>query len=120
VASAAQAPDTAWGNTWANAPCRVWPAKAGNPVPVLGFTAGSVLLLENSLDAVTPLSGALTVRQRYPRSALLTVNGAITNGVTPSADSCVNTVLGNYLSSGTLPPRKSVAGSDVECTAPAS
>lgn len=120
VASAAQAPDTAWGNTWANAPCRVWPAKAGNPVPVLGFTAGSVLLLENSLDAVTPLSSALTVRQRYPRSALLTVNGAITNGVTPSADSCVNTVLGNYLSSGTLPPRKSVAGSDAECTAPAS
>ncbi|GAA3436388.1 alpha/beta fold hydrolase [Kutzneria kofuensis] len=118
VASAAQAPDTAWGNTWANAPCRVWPAQAGNPVPVLGFAVGSVLLLENSLDAVTPLSGALSVRQRYPHAALLTVDGGITDGVTPNADSCVNSVLGTYLSSGKLPPRKTANASDVECAAP--
>ena len=118
VASDAQAPDTTWGNTWANAPCRVWPAKAGNPVPVTGFGAGSVLLLEDSLDAVTPLSGALSVRQRYQHSALLTVNGGITDGVTPSTDTCVNTVLGNYLSNGTLPPRKTANVSDATCAAP--
>lgn len=118
VASAAQAPDIAWGNTWFTAPCRVWPAKAANPVPVLGFSAGSVLLLQNGLDAVTPPSGSMSLRQRYAHSALLTVDGAISHGVTPGADTCVNTVLGNYLSSGTLPQRKAGNVSDVVCAAP--
>ncbi|MFC0436045.1 alpha/beta fold hydrolase [Kutzneria buriramensis] len=118
AASATQAPDMAWGNMWFLSPCRVWHAKAGNPVPVLGYAVGSVLLLQNSLDGVAPPSGSAALRQRYPRSALLTVNGGITHGVTPTADTCVNTVLGNYLGTGTLPPRKTAGGSDAECAAP--
>ena len=118
AASAAQAPDIAWGNNWFNAPCRVWPAKAANPVPVLGFAVSSVLLLQDELDGVAPPSGSMALRQRYSHSALLTVHGAITHGVTPSADTCVNTVLGNYLSSGTLPTRKPGNVSDAECAAP--
>ncbi|EWM11408.1 secreted peptidase [Kutzneria sp. 744] len=118
VASAAQAPDITWGNTWFNAPCRVWPVKASNPVPVLGYGVGSVLLLQNELDGVAPPSGSMALRQRYAHSALLTVNGAITHGVTPSADTCVNTVLGNYLSTGTLPTRKPGNVSDATCAAP--
>jgi hypothetical protein len=118
AASAVQAPDIAWGNNWFNAPCRVWPAKAANPVPVLGFAVSSVLLLQDELDGVAPPSGSMALRQRYSHSALLTVHGAITHGVTPSADTCVNTVLGNYLSSGTLPTRKAGNVSDAECAAP--
>jgi pimeloyl-ACP methyl ester carboxylesterase len=117
-AAAVQAPDIAWGNNWFNSPCRVWPAKAGNPVPVLGLTSASVLLLQNELDGVAPPSGSMALRQRYSHSALLTVRGAITHGVTPSADTCVNSVLGNYLSTGTLPNRKTGNVSDAECAPP--
>jgi hypothetical protein len=118
VAGAVQAPDLTWGNVWFTGPCRVWPAKAANPVPVLGFAVPSVLLLQNELDGVAPPSGSMTLRQRYSHSALLTVHGAITHGVTPSADTCVNSVLGNYLSTGTLPTRKPGNVSDAECAAP--
>ena len=60
------APFLTWGNAWYNAPCLHWPAKAGTPVKVDGGKAPASLLIDETLDAATPYSGSLEVRQLFP------------------------------------------------------
>ncbi|MFJ4787737.1 alpha/beta fold hydrolase [Streptomyces sp. NPDC088794] len=114
-ASAAVAPMTTWGNTWFNAPCRTWGASAGKPVRVTGRAVGSALLVAETLDAATPFEGSLEVRARFPHSALVSVPGGTTNGGTPGTNSCVDTAIAAYLTTGALPSRTPGRHADLEC-----
>jgi pimeloyl-ACP methyl ester carboxylesterase len=114
-ASHAIAPVTTWGNTWFTAPCLFWRAKPGKPVQVGGF--GSALLVGETLDAPTPFEGSLEVRSRFPRSALLAVDGGVNHAATLTGNSCVDSAIDAYLTSGTLPARKPGRQADATCAA---
>lgn len=109
------APDTAWGNTWFNAPCLFWRAKPGKPVQIGG--SASALLVGETLDGPTPFEGSLEVRSRFPNSALLAVPGGTNNAGTLTGNSCVDNAIASYLTSGTLPARKPGRQADATCAA---
>jgi pimeloyl-ACP methyl ester carboxylesterase len=112
---AAQAPFETWGNTWFNAPCRTWPAKAGTPVDVDGSKVGGVLMIDETLDAATPFSGSLAVRKLFPKASLLAEPGGTTHADSLSGNSCVDDTVARYLADGTLPTRKTGEGPDATC-----
>ncbi|MFD8815698.1 alpha/beta fold hydrolase [Streptomyces sp. NPDC059627] len=116
-ATAALAPSTTWGNTWFNAPCRTWGAKAGTPVDIDGSKVAGALLIGETLDAATPFSGSLEVRARFPRSALIGVPGGTSNGATPGSNTCVDARIAAYLATGALPTRTPGRHADLKCTA---
>ncbi|MGW0994738.1 alpha/beta fold hydrolase [Streptomyces sp. NPDC002523] len=116
-ATAVLAPSTTWGNTWFNAPCRTWGAKAGDPVDVNGSKVGSALLIDETLDAATPFEGSLEVRARFPHSALISVPGGTSNGATPGSNICVDASIAAYLTTGALPDRTPGRHADLECAA---
>ncbi|WP_410788683.1 alpha/beta hydrolase [Kribbella sp. C-35] len=64
------APFLTWNNAWFNAPCAFWPATAGHPVKVDGSRVQSLLMINETLDAATPYSGALQTRKTFPNAAL--------------------------------------------------
>ena len=64
---ARDAPFVTWANAWFNAPCAFWPAQSDHPINVHGDKKTPILLVSDTLDAATPLSGSIEVRQRFPR-----------------------------------------------------
>ncbi|WP_045740621.1 alpha/beta hydrolase [Actinoplanes rectilineatus] len=110
------APFETWGNAWYNAPCRHWPASPGTPVKVDGTEVPPVLLISETLDAATPFSGALRVRDLFPKSALLEGVGGTTHAGSLFGNECVDDTIADYLMSGTLPKREKPQGSDKQCT----
>jgi len=115
TATHALAPNTTWGNTWANAPCLFWGAPAGNPVRVNGSGVSSALLVHQTLDAATPFEGGLEVRSRFPRAALVSVLGGIDHGAGPAGPVCATAAISAYLANGTLPARKPGRQADSTC-----
>ncbi|MET8832082.1 alpha/beta fold hydrolase [Streptomyces sp. NPDC004610] len=115
LASARRAPGTTWGNTWFNAPCRTWGAPAGPPLRVNGSAVPPILLVHETLDAATPYAGSLEVRSRFPRASLVSVPDGINNGPTPGSNTCVDTHIAAYLTTGALPARVPGRGADAEC-----
>ena len=65
------APFETWGNAWYNAPCSYWKAPAPHAGADLGRGAPPILLINETLDAATPYSGALEARRVFGRSALV-------------------------------------------------
>ena len=114
-ATNAQAPNTTWGNTWFNAPCLFWHAKPSKPVPIDGYGVQSALLIVETLDAVTPLEGSLEVRSRFPNSALISEPGGTTYSGTLRGNTCVDSKIAAYLTTGALPARKPGRQADVAC-----
>jgi pimeloyl-ACP methyl ester carboxylesterase len=112
-------PFLAWDNTWYNAPCRTWPAPSQSRLAVSGAAAqaagGKFLLVNETLDAATPYSGALTVRSLFPSSALIAGVGGTTHAGSLSGVTCVDSRIATFLDSGTLPARLSGTGADVNC-----
>jgi pimeloyl-ACP methyl ester carboxylesterase len=111
----ATAPFLTWANVWFNAPCLTWGAKSSKPVNVDGAKAPSILLINETFDAATPYSGALEIRNRFPKSVLIEgVNGSThsgsLNGVT-----CTDNLIAAYLTDGSLPARVAGNTSDVKC-----
>lgn len=111
----AQAPFLTWGNAWFNAPCAYWPAKAGRPVKIDGSKVKSVLLINETLDAATPYSGALQTRKIFPHSALIEGVGGTTHAGSLSGVTCTDDRIVAYLQTGALPARKSGNRSDLQC-----
>lgn len=109
------APFATWANTWFNAPCLTWPAKAQKQVRVDGARAPGILLVNETLDAATPYAGALEVRSRFPRSRLIEGVGGTTHAGSLSGVACTDDRIAAYLADGTLPPRKPGRQSDVKC-----
>jgi pimeloyl-ACP methyl ester carboxylesterase len=112
---AAKAPFETWGNTWFNAPCRTWPAKAGTPVDVDGSKVAPVLMIDETLDAATPFPGSLAVRKLFPKASLLAEPGGTTHADSLSGNSCVDDTVAAYLADGSLPKRKAGEGPDATC-----
>jgi hypothetical protein len=110
------APNTTWGNTWANAPCFFWRAPAANPVRVNGSYV-SALLVHEELDAPTPFEGSLEVRSRFPNSALVSVPGGTNTAAVPVGSTCVNDAIAAYLATDALPARKPGRQADAQCAA---
>ncbi|MFD2494439.1 alpha/beta hydrolase [Amycolatopsis jiangsuensis] len=110
-----RAPFETWGNTWFNAPCADWPAKAARPVHVDGGKVGGILLISEELDAATPYAGSLEVRGMFPRSSLISAPGGTTHAGSLSGVACVDDKVAAYLASGTLPKRTEGTGSDAQC-----
>lgn len=110
-------PFLAWDNTWFNAPCLRWPAPSGaRPAVGGGIGSGKILLVNETLDAATPFSGALRVRSAFPAaSALIAGVGGTTHSGSLSGVTCVDSRISAFLKTGVLPARKSGTRADVEC-----
>ena len=118
VAVDEQAPFFSWGNFWFNAPCVYWAGRSHHPVNVNGSAAPPLLLIGETLDAATPLPGSFEVRRRFPRSALVEVDGGTTHANSLSGNPCVDEPIFTYLRTGVVPPRVAGDGPDVLCPAP--
>jgi pimeloyl-ACP methyl ester carboxylesterase len=110
-----KSPFETWGNAWYNAPCRHWPAKAGQPVRVDGAKVPPVLLISESLDAATPFEGSLEVRRRFPRAALIEGVGGTTHAGSLFGNACVDDAVADYLATGALPKRVPGSHADKRC-----
>ncbi|MGL4173511.1 MAG: alpha/beta hydrolase [Actinomycetota bacterium] len=113
--SATRAPFFTWANTWFNAPCQAWPAKAGKPVTVNGTKAPAILMIGETLDAATPYSGSLTVRELFPKARLIEVTGGTNHAGSLRGNTCVDHRIADYLATGALPQRRKGARADVQC-----
>ena len=110
-----RAPFETWANAWYNAPCRTWAAKPGIPVTVSGETVPPILLIGETLDAATPFTGALEVRKRFPRAALVEGVGGTTHSGSLFGGECIDDAVADYLASGALPKRLPGERSDRRC-----
>jgi pimeloyl-ACP methyl ester carboxylesterase len=112
-------PYLAWDNTWFNAPCVWWPAASRARMTMSGAAAaaagGRFLLVNETLDAATPYSGALKVRSLFPSSRLIAGVGGTTHAGSLSGVGCVDNRVASFLASGALPTRLSGARADVNC-----
>ncbi|QWF82397.1 alpha/beta hydrolase [Amycolatopsis sp. CA-230715] len=104
-----------WQNAWYNAPCVFWHGKAGKPVNVNGSKVESVLMIDETLDAPTPYEGSLEARSRFPGARLIAEPGGTSHAVTPRGNTCVDSKIADYLTTGALPARKPGRTADVEC-----
>jgi pimeloyl-ACP methyl ester carboxylesterase len=114
---ARDAPFLTWGNAWFNAPCAFWPAESGEPVKVRGNHVPPILLVGETLDAATPFSGSIEVRQRFRSSSLIATEGGTTHANSLFGNSCVDDRIAQYLLDGTTPDRLAGPGPDVVCPA---
>lgn len=104
----ARYPFVTWGNTWYNAPCLYWPAKAGKPVDVRK-RAGlpKILLFQATHDAATPYAGGPELRNRLG-GHLVVEDGGLTHGVVQRGNAKIDAYFESYLLTGRLPKRKVV------------
>jgi pimeloyl-ACP methyl ester carboxylesterase len=113
-------PFLAWDNTWFNAPCQTWHAPSLSPIGINATAAsggGKFLLVNETKDAATPYSGALTVRSLIPSSALIAGVRGTTHAGSLSGVTCVESRIATFLQSGTLPTRLAGTRADVDCPA---
>ena len=111
----ARAPFTTWASTWGKAPCSFWPAKSARPVKVSGRQVKSKILMVNeTLDAAMPYSGALEVRRRFPTASLIEGVAGTTHAPL-SGMACTDNAIGQYLTDGTVPARRKGNRSDLQC-----
>ena len=111
----AKAPYETWANAWYNAPCLYWPAKAHKPIKIDGEDVQSVLLIDETLDAATPYSGSLEVRERFPHSSLIALPGGTSHANSLFGDACLDDQIAAYLAHGTRPRRVSGDRADTTC-----
>jgi hypothetical protein len=104
-----------WGNAWFNGPCSWWPARASTPVQINGSKIKSGLLIDETLDAATPFTGSLEVRKLFPHAVLLAEPGGTSHADSLFGDTCVDSTIANYLTTGALPPRNNSAPWDKTC-----
>jgi hypothetical protein len=84
-------------------------------VKVDGRKVKSLLLINETLDAATPYSGAIEVRKLFPNSVLIEGVGGTTHSGSLSGVECTDSLIVDYLKTGALPARKPGSGSDVQC-----
>ena len=110
-----RAPFETWGNAWYNEPCRTWPAAAHRPVEVDGSKVASALLIDETLDAATPYSGSLEVRELFPHASLIALPGGTSHANSLFGDACLDDQIAAYLANGTLPARRPGGHADTTC-----
>lgn len=117
------APFQAWSITWYNMPCLTWPAPSRGKVTVNGSalnTLGTkILLINETLDAATPFSGALRVRDIFQGASLIEGVNGTTHAGSLFGVACVDNRIAAYLDpdNGAVPPRQAGRRSDYRCPA---
>lgn len=111
----AKAPFLTWGNTWFNAECAFWQVPPAKRLHITGNGTGSILLVNQTLDAATPYSGALAVRTLFQHSVLVAEPGGTTHAGSLNGNACTDGVIADYLATGTLPARRPGTRADVLC-----
>jgi pimeloyl-ACP methyl ester carboxylesterase len=95
---------------WTEAPCAYWPAGTEQDRytgPWNRPTAGTILVIGNTGDPVTPYQGAVAMARDLARARLLTVNEfGHTEFFNPST--CASNYEFRYLTTGQLPPQGTV------------
>ncbi|GHH93726.1 alpha/beta hydrolase [Streptomyces capillispiralis] len=86
-------------------PCAAWryePREA--PVRITGRGPSTLLLVQNERDAVTPLSGALRLREALGRRAVMvTVNGTGHHSYLAHGNTCGDRTVSHFLTTGERP-----------------
>src|SRR5262249_60833054 len=95
--------------------CVVGPAPHPPPVTVDGSQVAPILMINETLDALTPFEGSLAVRNLFPRARLLAEPGGTTHAGSLFGNACVDDQIAAYLLNGHLPPRKSGDRADTLC-----
>jgi len=102
----AKAPVETWDNVWFNAACAFWPVH-GPAAPLRIGAAGlpGILMIQGTLDAATPYSGAQAAHRRLPTAKMVVVEGSGNHGqsIAYPPNPCVNGYLNRYLATGELP-----------------
>jgi hypothetical protein len=78
----------------------------------LGFP---VLLVSETFDAATPISGAREVRRRFPTASLIEGVGGTSHAASLSGVACVDNAIARYLKDRTVPVRRAGNKSDLRC-----
>jgi pimeloyl-ACP methyl ester carboxylesterase len=102
------APFQAWDNAWFNAACAYWPVHGpAKPLRIHGQGLPGILMIQGTLDAATPYTGAQVAHQALPSSRMLVVTGGGNHGqsLAQPPNTCVNAFLNRYLATGALPQR---------------
>lgn len=113
--TAQDAPYITWTFHWElSVLCSLWPT-AHAPVAV-GAAAPSMLLVNGTLDAPTPLPDAVATRAAFPRSALIEVIDSLGHGQRSLwGNPCAQEPVEHYLLTGELPARAAGSGPDLRC-----
>jgi hypothetical protein len=94
--------------------CATWPVQ-NKPVKV-GSPTPSMLLVNATYDAPTPLHDALAARAAFGRSALIEITDGIGHGGRSFwGNDCAQAVAFHYLLTGELPARAAGSAPDVRC-----
>jgi hypothetical protein len=111
-----RAPFATWGNAWYNAPCLTWHAPRHRKLTASGRrVTAKILLVNETRDAATPYSGALTVRRLFPSASLVAGVGGTTHASSLSGVPCVDNTVAAYLRSGAVPTRRGGSRADRSC-----
>ena len=111
-------PFLTWNNTWYNAPCLSWKSAEHARPAVSGASVDAKLLLINETrDASTPYSGAVTARRLFPSASLVAGIGGTTHASSLSGVACVDQTIADYLRTGFVPKRVDGDGPDRSCPA---
>jgi pimeloyl-ACP methyl ester carboxylesterase len=101
---------------WEEAPCAYWPAATDQDRytgPWNRPTAGTILVIGNTGDPVTPYQDSVAMARDLARARLLTVDGfGHTEFFNPSE--CASNYEFSYLTTGKLPPRGTVCPQSVQ------
>jgi pimeloyl-ACP methyl ester carboxylesterase len=101
---------------WEEAPCAYWPAATGQDRytgPWNRPTAGTILVIGNTGDPVTPYQDSVAMARDLARARLLTVDGfGHTEFFNPSE--CASNYEFSYLITGKLPPQGTVCPQSVQ------
>ena len=112
------APFAAWFNTWFNAACAFWPVHGpARPMRIGAPGLPGILMLQGTLDAATPYSGAQNAHRLLPTAKMVVVPGSGIHGQSLHVprNRCVDGYLNRYLATGALPSRPGL----VNATCPA-
>jgi pimeloyl-ACP methyl ester carboxylesterase len=112
------APFQAWDNAWFNAACAFWPVKGpAQPLQIKGAGLPPILMLQGTLDAATPYTGAQDAHKLLPSARMVVVAGGGNHGqsLESPSNACVQNYLNSYLASGAVPERPGL----VNATCPA-
>ena len=104
----ATAPFEAWDNAWFNAACAFWPVRgAAAPVRISGAGLPGILMIQGTLDAATPYTGAQVAHRLLPSARMVVVAGGGNHGQSLASppNTCVDGYLNGYLGTGALPAR---------------
>ncbi|MDO5626837.1 MAG: alpha/beta hydrolase [Mobilicoccus sp.] len=97
-------PLAAGGHDLVIGPCASWPYKP-QPAPRIGTRGPMKLMVQTQYDPATPIEGARRAHRADPRTRLLTVEGQGSHGAYLTENACVDKVVTNYLTKGTMPRR---------------